>query len=126
MKVILDERLTSIGSLTMEFLRRVVNELNGRRFEYMEEPINEGEGRDFVSVSIKAEDLLKVLPDVAREFAGAIRPEFTRCHKLSPLPAPFNNHYTARDPISGVSIRCFRHWHVMIGDIVYRFDAAFS
>ena len=115
-----------MSELTTEFLRRVVNELNGRRFEYIEEPISEGQGRDFVSAYVKAEDFLKVLPEITREFAGKIRPEFTRCHKLLPLPPPFGNYYTARDPIGGVSIRCFRHWHVMEGGIVYRFDAAFS
>ena len=115
-----------MSELTMEFLRRVVNELNGRRFEYMKEPINEGERRDFVSATVKAEDFLKVLPEVTREFAAKIRPEFTRCHQLAPLPAPLDQHYTARDPISGMSVRCFRAWDVMESGIVYRFDAAFS
>ena len=124
--VTLNQKQLEMSELTLEFLRRVVNELNGRKFEYMEELINEGEHRDFLYVSIKAEDFLKVLPEVTREFAQKIKPEFTRCHKLAPLPAPFEHHYTARDPISGVAIRCYRHWNVMQGDIVYRFDAAFS
>ncbi len=115
-----------MSELTMEFLRRVVNELNGRRFEYIEEPIKEGDRRDFLSVTIKAEDLLKVLPEITREFAGKIEQRFTRCHKLLTPPAPFDQYYTARDPIGGVSIRCLRHWDVMRGSIVYRFDAAFS
>lgn len=123
---ILGQYTLTMSELTMEFLRRVVNELNGRRFEYTKEPINEGERRDFLSVSIKAEDFLKVLPEITREFAAKIRPEFTRCHKLHPLPKPFEQHFTARDPISGVSIRCFRHWDVMRSGIAYRFDAAFS
>ena len=111
----------------MEFLRRVINELNGRRFEYLEELINETQPRrDFVSAQVKANDLLHVLPEMTRKFAAEIRPEFSRCHKLLPLEPAFGEPYTARDPISGVSIRCFCHWHVMEGDIVYRFDAAFS
>lgn len=111
----------------MEFLRRVVNELNGRRFEYTEEMMREGDHRDFVSAQVKADDLLHVLPEVTRKFAAEIRQEFLRCHNLLPPPGAFGqSHYTARDPISGVSIRGLRHWHVMLGDVVYRFDAAFS
>jgi hypothetical protein len=123
---ILGQYSLTTSELTMEFLRRVVNELKGRRFEYIEEPINEGQRRDLVSAQMKAEDFLKVLPEVTREFAGKIRPEFTRCHKLAPPPPPLGQHYTARDPIGGVSIRCIRYWDVTHNDICYRFDAAFS
>lgn len=112
--------------LTMEFLRHVVNEMNGRRFEYVEELLKENERRDFVSAVVKSNELLHVLPEMTRKFAAEIRPEFTRCHKLLPLPESFGYHYTARDPIGGVSIRCLRHWDVMACDIVYKFDAAFS
>ncbi len=125
--VLLGQYTLTMSELTMEFLRRVVNELNGRRFEYLEELISEEHPRrTFVTASVKAEDLLKVLPEITREFAGRIRPEFTRCYKLLPPPKPFDQHFTARDPISGVSIRCFRHWDVIRNGITYRFDAAFS
>jgi hypothetical protein len=124
--MVLDLKTVTMSQLTTEFVRRVVNELNGRRFQYVEEPIGEGQRRDFVTAHVKAQDFLKVLPEVTREFAQKIRPEFTRCHKLQPLPAQFEQHYTARDPIGGISIRCFRHWDVIHSDIVYRFDAAFS
>jgi hypothetical protein len=117
---------TQLNWITMEFLRRVVVELNGRRFEYLEEPISEGQRRDFVSAQVKAADLLHVLPEITRKFAAEIRPEFCRCHKLLPLAAPYEEHYTARDVVNGVSIRCFRSWYVAEGEIVYRFDAAFS
>ena len=123
---LLGQYALTMSELTMEFLRRVVNELDGRKFEYRAEPINEGQRRDFISAHVKAEDFLKVLPEVTREFASRIRPEYTRCHKLQSLPPPYDQHYTARDPISGVSVRCFRHWDVMGSEIVYRFDAAFS
>ena len=111
--------------VSMEFLHRVVNELKGRRFEYREEPINEGQRGDFVSANIKAQDFFKVLPDVSREFAAKIEPRFTRCHQLAPLPVHFDP-YTSRDPIGGMSIRCVLQWDVIRSEMIYRFDAAFS
>ena len=122
----IDETSVAMRESTREFLRRVVIELKGRQFEYIQVPINEGERRDFLSVSVPAEDFLKVLPEITCEFASKIRSEFTRCHQLLPLPKAYEQHYTMRDPISGVSIRCFRCWDVRRSDIVYRFDAAFS
>lgn len=126
---VLDDKTLTMAKFTTEFLRRVVNELNGRRFEYREEPLGQNGGserRDFVTAHIKAEDALKVLPEVTGEFAAHILPEYTRCHKLLPLPPAYQQHYTSRDPISGVSIRCFRHWDVTRSEMLYRFDAAFS
>jgi len=114
-----------MSELAMEFLRRVVNELGDRKFEYCEEPWTEG-AREFLTVVIKVQDFLKVLPDVTREFAARIKPEFTRCHPLAPPPRPFDHYYTARDKIRGLSIRCLRHWDVTQRDFVYRFDAALS
>ena len=116
----------SISEVTFEFLRRVVNELNGRKFEYIEEPLFEGQRRDFISAQVKAGELFYVLPEITREFAVKIRPQFCHCHKLHPPSQAFEHHFTARDPISGLSIRCLRHWDVMSGGIRYRFDAAFS
>lgn len=116
----------TLAQLTMEFLRLVVNELGERRFEYIDEPIKEGERCEFISVIMKAEIIEKKLPEITREFANAIRPEFSRCYRLAALPKTFEQQYTARDPLFGVAIRCFRHWHVMEGEILYRFDAVFS
>jgi hypothetical protein len=108
------------SSLAFDFLRRVVNELNGRRFEYVET----GLPREQVTATVKQPEVLHVFPEVTREFAGKIKPEWHRCHKLT---AVYDlEAYTARDPISGVSIRCISHFDVIHGEMLYRFDAAFS
>lgn len=77
--------------------------------------------------------MVKIYADCSRvssiylpEFAAKIKPEWTRCHKLSDPPPSITQYFTAYDPISGLSIRVIRHWDVMKSDFRYRFDAAFS
>ena len=74
----------TLNWITAEFLRRVVNELKGRQFEYREDHFVSvaPHAGDVVSGQAKEEDFLKVLPEFAREFAQKIDPTFTRCHKL--------------------------------------------
>ena len=113
-------KLTPTAEMTFEFLRRVVNELKGRRFEYIDEPC-----AATLTVQAKANELLHVLPEITREFAGKIPAGATRCFKVITVPN-LDHQYSARDPFGGVSIRGVRIWDVMHGEIVYRFDAAFS
>lgn len=112
----------------MEFLRRVVNELNGRRFEFIETALCvQPEGyAEMLSASGNVEDILHYLPELTREFAGKIKPAFTRCYGLDAPACSEGRYYTARDPIGGVSIRGFKLFDPMRGKLMYRFDAAFS
>ena len=107
----------------MEFLRRVVIELKGRHFDFIKTP--EGNYGDIVSVTGGATDILKCLPELTRDFARKIKPEFTRCYGLA-KPQQVQLYYTARDPISGVSIRCIGYWDVIHSENWLRFDANFS
>jgi len=118
---------TKLDWITLEFLRRVVNELKGRQFEYREDHfVTPAPHRgDIVSAQTKQEDFLKVLPEITRQYAEKIKPEFTRCHKLQATYEHPRN-FTASDPISGVSIRCTLIWNAIHSEMSYRFDAAFS
>ena len=110
----------------MEFLRRVVIELSGRTFQYVDDETSRPLSSETIHAVSYADVLLHVLPEITRGFACKIRPEFTRCHKM---PAPCYSElevYFARDPISGVSIRCFRNWDVIQSRVAILFDAAFS
>ena len=119
-----DPKTIEMTQLTFEFLRRVVNELKGRKFEYIKEPGGRPPHAEMITAQGKADDLLYVLPEITREFAGKIKPEFSRCYELrAPGPLPS---WTARDPISGISIRCVRIWDVTENDMRCRFDAVFS
>ena len=121
---LLDEKKMTLSMLAFEFLRRIVNELDGRRFS--EIAANQSRPHEIVVAQAPQHDVLKVLPEMTREFAQKIKPEFTNCHTLAAPPAPIHIHCMVRDPMSGVSIRCFRHFDVMEGEFRYRFDAAFS
>jgi hypothetical protein len=109
----------------VDFLRRVVNEMPARRFRYLETGTEIP--AEQISAMAREDELLKILPEITREFAGKIKPEFTRCHKLSRLSQidPLWQDI-AMDPISGLSIRWIRAYDVMKNDFIYRFDAAFS
>ena len=127
--VLIDLKTLTIPELTMEFLRRVVNELKGRRFDFCETALcvqPEGNYGNMVSACGNAEDILKYLPEITREFAAKIKPEFTRCYQLGPPFHGEDKYFTARDPLGGLSIRCFKHWDVIHSKLMYRFDAAFS
>lgn len=121
------EKTIGLPELTMEFLRRVVNELNGRRFEFIEpgDLVLPEKWTEMVSASGSAENIFHFLPECTREFAGKIKPEFTRCYQLNSPRWSEDRHYFARDPISGLSIRAFKHWDVMESQLMYRFDSAF-
>jgi hypothetical protein len=118
-----DEKTITFQMLVSEFTRRVVIELNGRRFEYSEDISRKAE---HLCADSNLEDVLKVLPEVTREFASRIKPEWCRCHKLSPPPEFINLTFTSLDPISGLSIRGIKHFNPMKSRFCYRFDAAFS
>ena len=121
MAQIMDEKTTTFPMLVFEFMRLVIRELKGRTFEYVEVfP----ENTDGLVAAAKSEDVLKVLPDIAREFASRIKPEWTRCYKM-PTPPEFIT-FTGHDPFSGLSIRGMRHFDVMVGEMRYRFDARFN
>jgi hypothetical protein len=109
--------------LAFEFLRRVVNELHGRQFRYYDGVVRPHE---ILTAQARQNDVLKVLPKLTREFAQKIKPEFTCCQKLASPPQYIFQHFTAHDPISGLSIRCYRQFDVREGEFLYRFDAAFS
>lgn len=106
--------------ITFEFLRRVVNELNGRRFEYVDEP-----RESTLSASVKIDDLFYTLPEVTRNFAARINPELKRCFKVATAPN-LGRWATAHDPISGATVRSIRIWDPIRSELIYRFDAAFS
>ena len=118
------EKEMTLSMLAFEFLRRVVNELEDRKFEYLEEPYRVPSEQ--LCADAKHHDLLYVLPELTRDFAGKIKPAFTRCHKIVAPPSLIMQYFTALDPVSGLSIRCIRHFDVMKGEFRYRFDAAFS
>ena len=121
---VLDDKTLGMAQLTMEFLRRVVNELKGRRFEYIDNPDYRPSHGDLISAAAKQDEMLYCLPEMTRDFAAGIKPQCTHCYRLSTsqmLPT-----YTAHDPISGISIRCVRLFDVIHSETTYRFDAAFS
>jgi hypothetical protein len=114
-------KTTTFRQLGFEFLRRVVNELNGRKFEQ-----SSGTPSEQICGDAKSDEVLHILPELTREFAKRIKPEWTRCYILENPPSPINDYFIATDPHSGVSIRIVRHFDVMKGDFRYRFDAAFN
>ena|ERR1700688_1114940 len=107
--------------LGFEFLRRVVNELNGRKFEQ-----SSGTPSEQICGDAKSDEVFHILPELTREFAQMIKPEWTRCCILEQPPSPIRDYFIATDPISGLSIRVILHWDVMKSGFRYRFDAAFS
>ena len=114
---------TITTELATEFLRRVVNELKGRTFTTSEPPPQSGGA---IIAKAKAAEVLHVLPEIVREFASQIEPAWTRCYRLNPTPVSEGKPYIAHDPISGVSIRCFKYWDVSEYGMTFRFEAAFS
>lgn len=119
----------TIPQLGTEFLWRVVNELSGRRFEFIETALcipPEQAGAEMVSVSGYGDDILKCLPEITREFAAKIQPRLTCCYKLGPPRWSEDRYSTSHDLSSGLCIRCFKAWDPMRSKLMYRFDAAFS
>jgi len=114
----LDPITKEMRELSFEFLRRVVNELKGRCFEFYASPLN---GETIIAAA-RPDVILHVLPEMAREFAEQIKPEWTRCHKRNSLPQEF----TAHDLRSGLQLRCMRHFDLNQNEILLRFDAGFS
>jgi hypothetical protein len=121
----LDLKTATQPSLTHEFLRRVVIELKGRTFADRDELRSLPPSGDRVSGVVKADELLHVLPEITREFAAKIKPQWIYCYKLV-FSAQFQHQYESHDPISGMRIRSTRYFDVIHGDILYRFDAAFN
>jgi hypothetical protein len=108
-----------------EFLRLVVNETRERRFELRKEVAMQLGRNEMISGNGKEIDILKVMPEMAREFAGRITKEFRACYELKPHPQT-ENCYVATDPISGLSIRLTSAWDPMHLEFLLRFDALFS
>jgi hypothetical protein len=119
-----DAKTMTMPMLTMEFLRLVVNQLKGRKFEHS--PMLNLPPERIMAVA-NATDVLKKLPDMTREFAEKIKPEWIRCHELPELGNIVQGYqYTSRDLESGLSIRCLRIFDPLYGEMVYRFDSCFS
>lgn len=125
----IDLKTLTIPELTLEFLRRVVIELKDRRFDFAETALciqPEASGAWMVTAHASGTDILKVLPEITRDFAAKIKPGLTCCYQLGPPLWSEDKYFTARDPIGGISIRCYKHWDVIHAAPMYRFDAAFS
>lgn len=124
--MIMDYKTLSFSALTFEFLRLLALELKDRQFttalgELRTSPPN----GEIISATGIQSDVLMILPELARDFAARIKPQYTHCYKLAHHPA-IPQSFTASEPISGLSIRCVRVFAAIHRDFVYRFDAGFS